>query len=424
MPAAAEPAAETTPEVHAEPPMTPVGEIYAKALAKEQGQEETTPAAKPETKEAAPAKPAKAAEVKPEAKVSEPAKPESALDAALAEPAPEEEKKGETPVESALKDLPETLPNDKRGENWAKARSAIANHEKTIGQLKSELAQATKAVEAAKSTPPETAKQVAELQAQLDKYKDAVVAVNVELDPDFRAKFVDGREVIVNKAVSKANAYGANGDALKEALGMPEGRARSAAIKEALSELDDVDRSRVLQFVGEVEKLDDERADLQKNPQQAWDKLTKAQAEARQKQAEQAEAYKQDVFDRVSKTLPSKLTLLRPVDPSVPGGKEWNDSVAEIKENAYKLLGNEATPEQLAEAALWATAGPKIQEKWMADRTELAKLRTALKEYEESEPGFKGGKPPKKSGKEAAIETDPGELYKQAMANFNGNEGD
>lgn len=405
MPADA-PVIETAPEAHAPPPMTPVGELYEKALAEEQGDEQRAPEVKPE-----PAKPEPKAEEK---KAAEPAaKPASALDAALAE-TPAEKK--EEPAESVLKDLPETLPREGRGEHWAKARAAIERHESTIGEQAKRIAELSQVAETAKSTPPETVQEIAALQKQLNEYKDAIVAVNVELDPEFRAKYVEGRTTLVTKAASKLSAYGGNGETLKEALGMPEGRSRTQAIKEALGDLEDVERSRVLSFVGEVEKLDDERADIQKDPQQAWEKLTRGQAEAKQRQEEQAEAYKKTVFDAVSKALPEKLTLIRPVDPSVEGGKEWNESIAEIKENAFKLLGNDATPEQLAEAALWATAGPKIQERWLADRQELSKLRTALKEYEESEPGFRGGKPAKKDAKQEKIETDPGKLYDEAMA--------
>lgn len=410
MPAAAEAPAAETPTITAEPPMTPVGDVYEAALAKERGDEPKAPEAKPEAKKESVKTEPKAEEKK----ADEPAKPTSALDAAL-EQAPADEKKAE-PAESVLKDLPETLPREGRGEHWAKARAAIERHELTIGEQAKRIAELSKT----SAAPPEEVtllrNELAEKDKTLNRYKDAIVGLDVKYDPEFQAKYVQGRDALVGKAVSKLNAFGGNGEALKEALDMAEGRTRTQAIKEALGEIEDVDRDRVMSFINDVYKLDDERAELEGDPQQAWEKLQQKQAEALRQQNEQIEQRKRTIFDAVSKALPGKLTLIRPVDPSVEGGKEWNESIAEIKENAFKLLGNDATPEQLAEAALWATAGPKIQERWLADRQELSKLRTALKEYEESEPGFRGGKPAKKDAKQEKIETDPGKLYDEAMA--------
>ncbi len=418
MPATAEPPAETTTATTAEPPMTPVGDVYTQALEKAQAGDSDEPGAKPDAKKAAPAKEpveksaATKEKTEPDAKAE--TKPASALEAALSDPEPK--KKEDAPAEDdPLKDYPEE-PQDGQKRNWKGLRGVASTALEGEKQAKAEVARLAQELETAKATPPETARELADLKQKLDTYKDAIVAINLELDPEFRTKFVDGRNALVNKAASKLDAYGGKGEALKEALGMPEGRGRTQAIKEALGELEDVERSRVLQFIGEVEKLDDERADLQKDPQQAFEKFQRAQTEVRQKQEEQTEAYKKDVFEKVSKALPAKLTLLKTVDPSIEGATEWNNAAEEIKASAFKLLQPGILPEQAAEAALWATAGPKIQERWLADRAELTRARAALKEYEESEPGFRGGKPPKKDAKAEKIEKDPGDIFKEAMA--------
>lgn len=407
-------------KAEAEAPMTPVGDVYKEALEKAQAGEKEEPAARPDAKKTAPAKEPAAKEPAAKTEATEgkvETKPASALEAALGD-TPITEKKEDATTEDPLKDFPEEAQEGQK-RNWKGLRTVASTAIQQKAELQTKLEQATKDLEAAKSGPPETVKELESLKKTLDTYKDAIVAINLELDPEFRSKFVDGRAALVNKAASKLDAYGGKGEALKAALDMVEGRGRTQAIKEALGDLEDVERARVLQFVGEVEKLDDERADLQKDPQQAFEKFQRAQTEMRQKQEEQAEAYKKDVFEKVSKSLPAKLTLLKTVDPAIEGATEWNAGVEEIKAGAFKLLGNDATPEQLAEAALWATAGPKIQERWLADRAELTKARAALKEYEDSEPGFRGGKPPKKSEAEAKLEKSAGEIYKEVIAAHN-----
>lgn len=353
-----------------------------------------------------------------------PAKPASALDAALEGAATGASgATGATgpATEDYLKDIPEVLPKEGRKENWEKARGAISKLGTTVGERDKRISELTAELETAKASPSGTTEEIASLRKQLDEYKDAVVAINVEYDPEHRKKFVDGRVDLVGKAASKAHAFGGDQEGIKKAMDMPEGRGRSAAIKEALSGIEDeYDRGRVLDLIKDVAKLDDEKADLMKDPQGAWARLQESEKARITQAAQKAEEYKKTVFETVAKTMPDKASVLREVDPDLPGATEHNASAKAMKESAFKLLGNDAKPEHLVEAAFWREAGPKTQELLVTTRKELTTALAALKGYEKADPGFRGAQGPKKTPDEAKMEKSPGDIYKETMAGFAG----
>jgi uncharacterized protein (UPF0335 family) len=410
----------------AEPPpaMTPLAEIYNKSLAEAQGEKHAPSASGPtgpagttgatgHQDVSGPSGPAASGATGPAPKE----KPASALDAVLDDAPASTVATGPAVADENefLNELPETLPREGRGAHWEKARGAIKTQGATISQLTKESREKDAKIQQLETAPPKNSDEVAALQKQLDEYKDAVVAINVEYDPEHRKKFVDGRSALISKAAVKLDAFGGKGELIKSALEMSEGRGRTQAIKEALADLEPVEQNRVLQFVGEVEKLDDEKAEIMKDPQGAWNKLQKSQSDARQVAAQQAEEYKKTVFESVSKTLPSKIFLLRPVDSSLPDATEHNAAIEQIKADAFKLLQPDAKPEDLVEAAYAKQVVPKLQQFLIDTRAELKAARAALKEYEGAEPGFRGGKPKAKSEAEQKLDKTPGQLFTESL---------
>lgn len=396
------------PEVRAEAPVTPIGDIFEREMAKSRGEELKEPEIKPE----AAAKEPKPADEKVDAKV-EPAK--SALDAVL-ESVSEEKK--EAP-ESALKDLPETLPREGKGEHWAKARAAIERHETTIGQQAKTIADQAKQIETAKTVPPETVQELDALKKTLDGYKDAIVAANIELLPEYRAKYIEGRNELVSETTGKMKSYGGNVDLLTDALALPESKHRSQMIREAMGEeMDEMGRIKVLDLINQIDKLDSERARELKNAQGSWETYQRKQAAEEQAKNGQTEAYKRAVFDKTLLELPKDLSLLRTVDSSFADAADHNGRAQQIRDAAWKLLGPETTPEMIVETALRAEVQRAEHKLWMSDRQELTKARASLKEYQESEPGFTGGKAPKPDEKEKPAE----EKYFTALEKLQGAE--
>lgn len=352
-------------------------------------------------------------------------KPSKAIDAALGGDGDGDGKGGDDKKKKDagdgavdLSQFPETLPKEGRGEHWTKARAAIESQGKKIGEYVTTVADLTKQLEEAKAAPPDATAQIAALQTQLDSYKDAIVAINLEYDPEHRAKFIDGRKTLVEQAASKLKAYGGDGEKLTEALKLPEGKARAEAIKAALGDIEGVNANRILSFVTKIDELDDERAELMKDPQGAWEKLQQAQKAAQAKEATAREEHKKTVFEAATKKLAPTLVLLKPMDASVPDSKEWNARAETVKAEALALLGPDVKPEELAEASIWAKAGPHLQTLLTETYKELKVALGLVKKYQNSEPGFEGGKGPKGGEEEKSV----AKRYHTALGKLQGEE--
>lgn len=418
----------------ADAPLGSVGQAYTDALMKERGETppDRTIAASGPTGQAAtgPAStgPASTGASGPSAiGATGPAakeKPATALDALMDDQSAAPGATGATgpaaPENDFLKDLPETLPREGRGAHWEKARGAIATQGKTISELTKTTADLTRQLAEAKATPAGNPAREAELQKQLDEYKDAIVGINVEYSPEHRREFIEGRATLVTKASEKLIAFGGDGPALEKALKMPESRARTEAIKAAMGDLDTVEAGRVMGFITEIDKLDDRRAEVQRDPQGAWSKLQEAEKARATEAATKVAEFKQKTFETVSKSLPDKFFLLRTVDESLPDAAAHNAGVEQMKAAAFELLGDKAKPEDLVEAAYAKQLLPKVQTLWLADRTELKAARAALKEYEGAEPGFRGGKAPEKTAAEAQLEKTPGQIFTESLQKSRG----
>lgn len=395
------------------PELESAGEIYKRAMKQEQAQPEPE-RAEPEEKAAEPAK-SKKEEPKPE-----PKKPTSALDAVLETETPTEPEataSKETEPTDYLKDIPETISPDKtkRADDWKKARGVI---EHLSGLISTNQKRMSELEEQAKTATAPSAELLAEnekLKKENQEYKDSMVALNIEFDPEWRKKFVDGRNILVKKASDKLDAFiPGKGADLAKALAMPEGRARTTAIAEALADLEEGERFRVREFISQVERLDDEKEEQKKNPQTAWEQL-KATDEAKRKEAEKEAAnYKQKVYDETKGQIAKKLFLLRQVDGEIEGSKEHNQRVETITKEAWRLLGS-ITPHEACENAFRAASASHYQALLIGTRKELKEALARLSEYESAEPGFRGDKQPTKSDIETNLEKSPGQIYEESM---------
>lgn len=403
--------------LEAEPPvaMTPMEDVYQKALEKANGETKPEPVKQdPEViKEAAPAK-------KEAAKPT----PKSALDAALNGGQPEVKPE---PVieEDPLKEFPENA----KDANWKRARELIG---KQHGELKELRGKAGKSepdpailseLQTVKQTLKEREAALAERETKLAEYNDAMTALNVSLHPDHRREFIDGRNELVQSAVAKLKSYGGDPESLKEALDMPEGKRRDAAIEEALESLEtDTAKDKVRRYVSEIEALDERRDKAMKDPQRAYEELERKTAAQRQKQSTEAEQVKATEFERITRELHKTIPTLALVDDSVDGGKEWNASVKQAREDAFKLFSSDATFPDLVTTAVKGKDYDRVTNLLIAERKETATLRAQLAQFDESQPVIKGGKPAAKNAKDAALDRSPGDLYNETMAKLSGGE--
>lgn len=413
-PVAAEPSAAPTLDDLGPSP----GERYKKAMADISANPELADKDEDDDETSPPPPPAKEKKVEtPKELAKEEKKPElNAVDAALED----DQAPAAVQEEDPLADIPETLPKDGRKENWTKARGKIAKLNDLYKGAKAELETITKQA-AERGTPPsEWETERTELKRQLDEYKDAITALNVDYHPETQKRFVQGRQELVRKAANKTKAFGGSSDFIVQAMGEPEGRVRNDLIKQALSELDETEKSRVMHFITEVEKLDDEKAELQKDPQGAWAKLQATEKEANARRTEQIEKNKRIVFDGVLGELPREHFILRTVNPTLPGADEHNAFVEKAKAAAFRLLGPDATPQELATASVEAQLAGRYRDLFLAARKELQTFKSRLKESESSDPDFVGRTPPAKSSAEATLDKPAGDVYLETLAALGG----
>lgn len=406
------------------PPLESPGKLYKKSI-----EEQKKPALAPAKEDAPPPEPAKPdakksddkpADDKPAAK----SEPVSALDAAMEAEvnaaAPDAATKPEVQTDpelaALLTDLPETLPKDKQAENFARARKALARAETLISERNAIIQNQTQKLSTAgKEQIDALTKQNEQLQKENAEYKDSMVALNIEFEPNHRKKFVEGRAMLVDKAAAKLNAFGGKGELIVEAMKLPESRQRTTAIDDALADLHEGERMRVREHILQVERLDDERAEIQKDPQTAWAKLQETEVRKKQEREQEAQDYKKRIYDETTRAMPKELLLLREIAPDVPGAEEHNNNRAKIVEGAWQTLGAGVTPQELAKKAFWAEAGPILQKYLITSRKELREALSRVAEYETAEPGFHGGKPPDKPESEKALEKTPGQVYRESM---------
>lgn len=406
----------------AEPPaaMTPVEDVYAQALKDAQSGE---------TGEQRPAAPSKQETAKPEkaAATEKPAiakaAPKSALDAALGGDEPAEAAEPAAVEEDPLKDFPE----DAKSKNWKGLRGAA---EKAFAELKELRAKAGKhepdpaiaaELQSVKATLKEREAALAEREAKLAEYNDAMTALDLKNRPDFRKEFYTDRQELVTAAAAKLKNYGGNPDAIIEALELPEGKRRDAAIEEALEALEtDSAKDKVRRYVSEIEAKDEKRDKALANSQQSFEELERKTMAQRQQQAAEAERVKQVEFDRITAELRKTSAMLRPQDESLQDGKEWNTALKEDFAKAFQMLGDDADGREIITTSIKGQRYDRVVGMLTAgrieDRKEIATLRAQLAQFEGAMPDMKGGKPAAKDPKQAALDKDPGDIFAQQMA--------
>lgn len=401
----------------ADPVSTNLGDVFKKALAEEQEskQDKATIDIKPKTKKAAKVEAEKPA-IEPEKvegdKVAEKekksaTKPADALEAAL-DAKPKEEAKVESDVNP--------VEQFKENPNVPKMRETIDSLHRERLRLKGELEKQSKPDPKVREQVDALTKERDELKGKLDEYKDSIVAVNVELDPEFQREFKHDRIKLVSKAADKLKAYGGNQETLIEAFSLPEGRSRDVKIQEAMGEMEDVPKGKILAIIAEIEAKDEKANEIRANSQQAWEKYQENHTQSQAKQSEQAEAQKKDVWEKVTSSVMEKHPTLKLLDTSINGAEEWNATRIQAKNEALILHSNKATPEQTFEAALKGRMFDHVEKLLLDTRAELKQAKSQLAEIEDSQPDIKGGKKP--SAKDE--KKDPGDVYKETLAKLRG----
>lgn len=342
------------------------------------------------------------AEVKPDAKTE---KPKTALDAVLSEPKPEKPKT----EEAAEAEIPANAP--------AKMlREAMERHKAEAVKWKAEA-------EKAKGGDPLTKQELAALKADREKLttenaklRDSITAINVEYDPAVQEKYVAGKVRLIEKATKSVEQYGGDAKAFSEAMKLT-GSQRTAAMKAALENVDEMDRQPIYDKLNKVRELEEEHADLVANSQQAYEKLTKTQQERALQQHEQQEKEKSVIAERVLGALSEKHPLFLESPAEAEGADDYNARLKTDMEKAAYLRGPDANWDEISAASAKAARYDFLEETHLEYRdhaqAEIAELKERLAKFEGADTGFTGGKKP---GEQDPSTLTPGQRYVQGMA--------
>lgn len=346
--------------------------------------EAATPKAEDKSAKEKEALPAKKVEVKDKAT---PAEKKSALDLALSEENSIEAKKEEAE--------PDVLAEfDEKKPNWEKARGVMktqSEEKKALReQLKTVQEQLGKVDPKLGDTLATTTKERDDYKKKADELLDIVTKINVKYSPDYQEKFVKGREKLLERATARVKEYGGDADKFNDALAL-KGKYRTAALKEALENVDPIDHPRIISVLDQMQALDDEATELDKNPQAAFQELEDRRKEQSQKQSADFERAKKSEFEKVSTAISKASPLLRTVDPSET---QYNEDVKSAFTGAERLFGPEATLQEQFERAVKGFRYDKVEAMLLETHKELKEARARLREYDEASPDFQGRKKP------------------------------
>ncbi len=320
--------------------------------------------------------------------------PKGAVDSLLGEQfkKTEKEAQAENPLEE-FKD-PRTVNVVKMRGVLEKTHAELAEARKEVERLKSEYAP--------KSEQNASKEQLAALQKERDELSGLLKIQNPKRDPEYK-KIVDGKKFIVEKMSKRVEDFGGKPDAIREALEM-KGKAKTAAIKEALSDLDAEDRGPIYALITRFEELEDSEHQFLEEADKNWETRAKEDETKTRSQREQEVALLHSEFDEVAQVVPKEFFMLREADPSATDGTQWNSEVKAARELARKVLAGEVPRKDSAAIIMKGVRADALQALYMAERTARVAAEKKAAGYEQAGPNFNGSRTParKEAGDEPA----------------------
>lgn len=336
-------------------------------------------------------------EVKPEVNVEskQAEKPASPLDVVTADQKPEEAKVEEPDI---LKEF------DEKTANWKRAREVMKAQSEEKKALEAKVAELAKTP---KSDPEEIAKLSQErdaLKQSLAEREELIKSVDVRLSTEYQST-LHKRDAKIAKVSKKADAYGANAEAIISAMALPDSKFKNEQIKAAMADLDGDDKAELKILMGEVDGLNEQLQEFEKDAPKKYEELqSRREAQLREQQENHLRTI-QSEFVKLAERLPQDIVTLREVPDDVPGGTEWNKAIRDAKEKALQVL----TPggSDYDESATIAFKGAhynSLMGMFLKDHSELVSARKRLAEFDAGGPDFKGGDKPKSEPKLTASE--------------------
>lgn len=330
------------------------------------------------------------------------------LDAALSKEPPKE-KAAEAPASPVdeFKDVTVGVTSEKVKERMIKMRGKIEtlwNETQTLARERADLQ--TKVKPALED--PEVQQLIKSKDEELARANQALLALNIDGHPEFQREFTQPREKLARSAAQKLQSYGGNGQALLDALYMPEGIRRDEAVAQLLDNVPDYAKTKITGIVNEIEGLDDKAAEKRANAPKTWEELNARDLQARQKKAEDYRNQVKGVHEAIVNKL-SENPFFRQYPEDIKGAADWNNGRnAALERGLNHILGSDNTVERSIEVAIkgerFDDVTNMLSERLTKEWENSEALAKKLAEYEGVQPTVRGVAPP--AGKESDDEKD------------------
>lgn len=216
---------------------------------------------------------------------------------------------------------------------------------------------------------------LAEQEKQLAEWKQIVQKVNIELDPEFRSLYIEGRSKLITNAKALMEESSLNPKDIEVALNL-QGKPRVEALKAIAEEMDGFQQGRLGRLVDQLNDLDQAASAKRSNPDEYFAQTAKQRQEEQNRALQDAERNANIAYDKAEQKTAAELEVLR----DVPGLDWWNDQSKKIREEARKVYLQNDDPQVAATVCLQAKAMPVYRDLFLSQREEANKLRTELAE--------------------------------------------
>lgn len=338
---------------------------------------------------------------KESAAAAPPAPPEPAP-AKAPEPKPAEAQPPKPPTPEPKKTADDTqdyVPSrdnpPKNKKNWDKANdvfeSKLRAKEEEAATIRAELESVKKQIaDNAKADPVDkmTKAQLEALQKEKDELSAQLYTAARERHPEFKAKYE--QKIKDQIADIKSMVPGELGDKIAKLLNEPDSEWKTTALKEALSEVDELDRPLIRQSWLEIDKLNRQRnAELATSRDEFNRMVADHEGKTKAQQEQQAKAQREladKLFDAgLDKLRKAKIAELAEKSDD----REWNAALTEGIGTAKQIIHGEAAPEQVVESViLGRVAYPKVVAERDALRVELVKRDAQIESLTKANPGL------------------------------------
>lgn len=265
----------------------------------------------------------------------------------------------------------------KRKAQWDTLHGKASALEKRAVEAEKKVQEAEKRLSESTGNAKELETLRATLSEKEAKYNEAmglVKQVNIDLDPAYRSKYVEGRKTIVKSIQKDVSESGGDGDAIAAALALT-GSERNKAIAAAIGDLPNFTQGIIGRKIEQLETLDTEGAAQRSNPDDFFASRQREEQERTARQREELQRTANIAFDHALKESSSLEVLTE-----VPGLEWWNQQRADILKKSREIYDTNQDPRVIARLIIEGQSTPVYRQLFLDQRGETDKWKALAEE--------------------------------------------